>query len=66
MCPLAWVAYFLSSVGAINWGLVKFFKFNLVEYFTRMVKVKYLNEAIYGLVAISGFYALISLFLSCS
>lgn len=62
MTYLSWFAYFLSAVGAINWGLVKFFKFNLVEYVTKMVKVQYFNEAIYGLVALSGFYTLISLF----
>ena len=63
MNVLTWFAYFLSAIGAINWGLTHFFKFNLVEYLTNMAKVNYLKEAVYGLVALSGFYALVSLFM---
>ena len=63
MHVLSWLAYFLSAVGAINWGLTKFFKLNLVEYITEMIKVKYLNEALYAVISVSGFYALVSLFL---
>ena len=60
---LSWVAHFLSAVGAINWGLLKFFRLNLVEYLSNMVKVERLNEAIYAIIAVSGLYSLISLFI---
>lgn len=62
MSVISWLAYFISAVGAMNWGFTKFFKFNLVEYITQAAKVNYLNEGIYALVSVSGFYALIDLF----
>lgn len=31
MCPVHMIAYVLVVVGALNWGLVGFFKFNLVN-----------------------------------
>lgn len=63
MHPLTWTAFFLSAVGAINWGLTIFFKFDLVEYICNMVKINTLQQLLYGLIALSGFYALVSLFM---
>ena len=60
---LPWLASLLSSVGAINWGLTIFFNFNLVEFLAGMIKVPYLKRVIYGLVALSGFYTLVFLFM---
>lgn len=57
-----WIAQFLSALGAINWGLTAFFKLNLVEYICGMVKVDYLKEALYGTIAVCGFYMLLRLF----
>lgn len=63
MHPLSWTACLLSAIGAINWGLTKFFAFNLVEYLGEMIKIDYFTQVIYGLVALSGFYVLVSLFI---
>lgn len=60
---LSWIAAFLSALGAINWGLSKFFKLNLVEYLNSMVKVNYLEEALYGVISVSGLFLLLSLFM---
>ena len=62
MHPLTWCAYFVSSIGAINWGLTTFFDYNLVDYLCSAVKTKYFREIVYGFIAMSGFYALVSLF----
>ena len=62
MNVLTWFAHFISALGAMNWGLATFFKFDCIEYLTGMSKIDYLRESAYGLVALSGFYALISLF----
>jgi uncharacterized membrane protein YuzA (DUF378 family) len=60
----------LACIGAINWGLVAFLKFNLVEYLDMLSGNKGLDLIIYGLVAFAGVYTLImtfvSLFKSCS
>ncbi len=55
----------LASIGAINWGFVAFLRINLVELLCKYIPVPYLNMAIYALVALSGIYCLISLFLKC-
>ncbi|MCK4651261.1 DUF378 domain-containing protein [Candidatus Babeliales bacterium] len=57
-----WIAYFLSSIGAINWGLVAFFNFNLIDYFCNLAGRSNLNKLFYAIIAIAGFYSLISLF----
>ena len=62
MTILSWLAYFLSAIGAINWGLTVFFKLNLVEYLGNMVKIDYFKEATYATISASGFYLLLSLF----
>ena len=62
MAFFSWLAYFLTSIGAINWGFFHFFKFNIVDYICSMVKVDYLKEALYGIIALSGFYSLLALF----
>jgi uncharacterized membrane protein YuzA (DUF378 family) len=62
MSVFSWLAFFFSSLGALNWGFVYFLRFNLVEYICEMIKVDYLKEIIYGLIAFCGFYALVYLF----
>lgn len=57
-----WVAAFIASIGAINWGLVAFLNFNLVEYVQKMVGVEGLDKVIYGIIAVAGIYKLIALF----
>ncbi len=58
---VCWLAAFFASIGAINWGLVAFFNFNLVEYIHKMVGIEGLDKVIYGIVAIAGIYKLIVL-----
>jgi uncharacterized membrane protein YuzA (DUF378 family) len=59
------VAMLLAYIGAINWGFVAFFHINLVQFVCRYIPVSHLNMAIYALVAISGLYCLVSLFVNC-
>jgi len=62
MNMVTWIAYMLCSVGAMNWGLAKFFDFNLVEYLGDMLKLDYFKESLYAIVSLSGLYVLIHLF----
>lgn len=61
---LLWIALLISSLGSINWGLVKFLKFDIVEYVANLVKLDYLKEALYIAISVAGLFALIGLF-SC-
>lgn len=50
------IALALIIIGAINWGLIGFFKFNLVEFiFGNMTA---LSRIIYALVGISGLWGI--------
>ena len=63
MCrPIAWITHLVSAIAAINWGLVAFFKFNLVTYITMMAKVPYLTELAYAFIMICGLFSLLALF----
>ncbi|HZF97486.1 MAG TPA: DUF378 domain-containing protein [Pseudoxanthomonas sp.] len=54
---ISWLAFILVVVGAINWGLVGFFAFDLVAaLFGEMTAV---SRIVYGLVGIAGVYLLI-------
>ena len=50
----------LAGVGALNWGLVAFMKFNLVEYLDTLTGAKGLDVIVYGLVAVAGVYVLLA------
>lgn len=50
------IALILVIIGAINWGLVGFFSFDLVKYLFGELTV--LSRIIYDLIGISGLYAL--------
>ena len=55
--PLDIIALVLIIVGAINWGLIGFFQFDLVAtLFGGMTS--WLSRIIYALVGIAGLYAL--------
>ena len=49
----------LVIIGAVNWGLIGFFRFDLVAFL--FGEMSWLSRIIYGLVGISGLY-LISAF----
>jgi len=59
---LKWLANAISAIGAMNWGLVKFFQFNLVTEITRIAKIENLDNIVYAIVALSGLLAFIFLF----
>lgn len=54
------IALLLVIIGAINWGLIGFFKFNLVDSIFGELSV--LSRIIYALVGISGLWAIKLLF----
>jgi len=56
MKTLDYIALILVVIGAINWGLIGFFSFDLVKaIFGNMTIV---SRIIYALVGVSGLYAL--------
>lgn len=50
------IAFILVLVGAINWGLIGFFEFDLVA--TLFGKMTTFSRIVYGLVGIAGLYCL--------
>jgi uncharacterized membrane protein YuzA (DUF378 family) len=60
MNSLMWVAMILVVVGALNWGLVGLFGFNLVT--AIFGSMGFVVKLIYILVGASGVWALISIF----
>lgn len=54
------IALVLIIIGAINWGLIGFFNFNLVE--TIFGNMTMIARIIYALVGISGLWAIKLLF----
>ena len=56
---LRYTALTISIIGAVNWGLIGFFRFDLVAFL--FGDMSWLTRIIYALVGIGGLY-LISLF----
>jgi uncharacterized membrane protein YuzA (DUF378 family) len=57
MRPLDWTALTLIIIGAINWGLIGFFRFDLVAtLFGGMDTV--ISRIIYALIGLAGLYCL--------
>ena len=54
------IALILIIIGAINWGLIGFFNFNLVD--TIFGTMSILSRIIYALVGISGLWSIKLLF----
>ena len=50
------IALFLIVIGAINWGLIGFFRFNLVD--TLFGDMSAFSRIIYALVGISGLWGI--------
>ena len=57
--PIDVVAYVLILVGALNWGLVGFFSFNLVAFLFGETSV--LSRIVYALVGLAGIYGILAL-----
>ncbi len=64
MKALNWIVTILVIVGAINWGLVGFFDFNLVGFLFHGT-ASWAARVIYALVGIAGLLKLKCLFSSC-
>lgn len=54
------IALVLIIIGAVNWGLIGFFQFNLVD--TIFGQMSVLSRIIYALVGISGLWGIKLLF----
>lgn len=55
--PLDWIALTLIIIGALNWGLIGFFQFDLVAtLFGGMTS--WLSRIVYALVGLAGLYGL--------
>ena len=54
------IALVLIIIGAINWGLIGFFNFNLVDAIFRSMSV--ISRIIYALVGVSGLWGIKLLF----
>jgi uncharacterized membrane protein YuzA (DUF378 family) len=54
--PVTSVASVLSSVGAINWGLISLLDFNLVTYLLGDLSTA--TKVVYALIGLSGLYTL--------
>ncbi len=55
--PFDWTALTLVIIGAVNWGLIGFFKFDLVATLFGGME-SWLSRVIYALVGLSGLYCL--------
>jgi uncharacterized protein len=58
MNALEWVAFVLVIVGALNWGLVGFFNFDLVA--TIFGAMSMISRIVYGLVGVAALYMVFS------
>ena len=58
---MTWVAFLVSSIGALNWGFVVFFQFNLIGFvFNRFGSMQVIKST-YAVISIAGFYSLVNL-----
>ena len=57
--PFTTITTILAAIGAINWGLVGIFDFNLVSYL--LGETTTITKIVYSLVGIGGLYSLICL-----
>jgi len=58
MTPMGKVAFVLVVIGALNWGLVGIFNFNVVSFL--LGDMSALSRIIYTLVGLSGVYMIVN------
>jgi len=58
---LDWIVYILLIAGALNWGLIGLFKFNLVS--AILGKIPFLENIVYILVGLAGLYFIFDIFI---
>ena len=63
MNTLKWITYTIVLIGALNWGLVGIFNFNLVAFIFDNIS-PIVSRIIYSLVGIAGIISITTLF-SC-
>lgn len=59
MNAMDWVAWILVIVGALNWGLVGFFEFDLVA--TLFGEMTTFSKIVYDLVGLSALYMVVTM-----
>lgn len=59
MNTLDWIAFVLVVVGGLNWGLVGFFKFDLVAAIFGELSI--VSRIVYALVGLSAVYAVVTI-----
>jgi uncharacterized membrane protein YuzA (DUF378 family) len=66
MCKVGcFLGQLVTAIGAINWGLVAFLNFNLVDYIDGLTGNVGVGKGIYGVVALCGTLSILSMFMSC-
>lgn len=63
MGPVCMITFVLVVVGALNWGLVGFFEWNLVNVLVGDWPT--VERVVYALVGLSGLYMLVKTCMSC-
>ena len=63
MKTLKFIVFILTVIGALNWGLVGFFRFDLVA--SIFGEMSTITRLIYALIGVSGIVALITMFRTC-
>jgi len=63
MNALDWIVVILVVVGALNWGLVGLFEFDLVA--TLFGAMSTVSRVVYTLVGLAGVYKLVTVFTKC-
>lgn len=59
-----WIAWILVIIGAINWGLIGFFNFNLVSFIFGDMSM--ISRIIYAVVGLAGLWAIYTCSRCCS
>ena len=59
LCWLDWIALVLVVIGAINWGLVGIFDFDLVWYLLGTWEL--VAKIVYSVVGVAGIYLLVAM-----
>ena len=59
---IAWICHLVSAVAAINWGLARFLRLNLIEHFASLSTVPLVSEILYMFVTICGISSFFALF----
>lgn len=60
MKTLKIITFILTVIGAVNWGLIGLFRFDLVA--SIFGEMSYITRIIYSLVGFSGLFSLISIY----